>query len=92
MAFAELLVEMGKALPGLSSVMLPEKNRVPVGLFEDFPASGCNLPHCNISLPQMPILYRCFFQENLIGIFNAFFGGGLCFHLPLKNNEKENKV
>lgn len=49
--------------------------------------------YTNISLPQMPILYiYFFFQKNLIGIFNAFFGGWAVFPFASKNNEKENKI
>lgn len=94
MTLAELLANMGKALPDLLS--LSSRQRKTMSLFvplEHYQAYSHNPLHHNITLPQMPILYAhfFFFWKNLIGILNAF-GGWAAFVFSSENNEKENKV
>lgn len=79
-------------------MFLPKENHVPFGLLTYFLAYSCNLPHCHVSLPQIPIYIDFsflffFLKKNLIGIFNVFFGEEWAeFPFVSKNNEKENKV
>lgn len=93
MTLAELLANMGKALPDLLSLSsCQRKTMSPLVPLEHYQAYSHNPLHHNITLPQMSILYaHFFFLENLIGILNAF-GGWAAFVFSSENNEKENKV